>query len=66
MALIKTAKGVLPSFGEGCFLADNATMTGDVVMVKEGTVVPSGGFPDIYWMPNFCFTAGIISLAGVE
>jgi len=32
MALIKAVKGILPVFGEGCFLADNATITGDVVM----------------------------------
>jgi carbonic anhydrase/acetyltransferase-like protein (isoleucine patch superfamily) len=32
MALIKTVKGVTPAFGENCFLADNATITGDVVM----------------------------------
>jgi carbonic anhydrase/acetyltransferase-like protein (isoleucine patch superfamily) len=32
MALIKAVKGVLPKFGKECFLADNATVTGDVVM----------------------------------
>jgi gamma-carbonic anhydrase len=32
MALIKSVKGVLPKFGENCFLADNSTVTGDVVM----------------------------------
>lgn len=32
MALIKAVKGVLPKFGKDCFLADNATITGDVVM----------------------------------
>jgi gamma-carbonic anhydrase len=31
MALIKAVKGVLPKFGKDCFLADNATVTGDVV-----------------------------------
>jgi carbonic anhydrase/acetyltransferase-like protein (isoleucine patch superfamily) len=31
MALIKAVKGVLPRFGKNCFLADNATITGDVV-----------------------------------
>ena len=31
MALIKAVKGVLPVFGTNCFLADNATITGDVV-----------------------------------
>ncbi len=32
MAFIKAVKGVLPKFGKGCFFADNATITGDVVM----------------------------------
>lgn len=32
MALIKKVKGVTPSIGKNCFLADNATITGDVVM----------------------------------
>jgi carbonic anhydrase/acetyltransferase-like protein (isoleucine patch superfamily) len=32
MALIKTIKGFTPKLGEGCFLADNATLIGDVVM----------------------------------
>jgi carbonic anhydrase/acetyltransferase-like protein (isoleucine patch superfamily) len=32
MALIKSVKGVLPKVGNGCFLADNATLTGDVVI----------------------------------
>jgi carbonic anhydrase/acetyltransferase-like protein (isoleucine patch superfamily) len=32
MALIKSVKGILPKMGQNCFLADNATLTGDVVM----------------------------------
>lgn len=32
MALIKAVNGILPVFGKDCFLADNATVTGDVVM----------------------------------
>ncbi len=32
MALIKSVNGIKPVFGENCFLADNATVTGDVVM----------------------------------
>lgn len=32
MALIKTVKGIKPQFGKNCFLADNATITGDVIM----------------------------------
>ncbi len=32
MAIIRKVKGVLPQFGKDCFLADNATVVGDVVM----------------------------------
>lgn len=32
MALIKAVKGIKPTIGKNCFLADNATITGDVVM----------------------------------
>jgi carbonic anhydrase/acetyltransferase-like protein (isoleucine patch superfamily) len=32
MAVIRKVKGVAPVFGENCFLADNATVVGDVVM----------------------------------
>ena len=32
MALIKPVKGIYPKFGKNCFLADNATITGDVIM----------------------------------
>ena len=32
MALIKPVKGIFPKFGKDCFLADNATVTGDVIM----------------------------------
>ncbi len=32
MALIKTVKGIHPVFGKDCFIADNATIVGDVVM----------------------------------
>lgn len=32
MALIKAVNGILPVVGKDCFLADNATLTGDVVM----------------------------------
>ncbi|MEM6377297.1 MAG: gamma carbonic anhydrase family protein [Bacteroidota bacterium] len=31
MALIKAVEGKLPQFGENCYLADNATIVGDVV-----------------------------------
>lgn len=32
MALIKSVKGIWPRLGKDCFVADNATITGDVVM----------------------------------
>jgi len=32
MALLKTIKGIHPVLGENCFLADNATIIGEVVM----------------------------------
>jgi carbonic anhydrase/acetyltransferase-like protein (isoleucine patch superfamily) len=38
MALIKAVKGVTPVFGKNCFLADNATITGDVVMGDDCSV----------------------------
>ena len=38
MALIKTVKGLIPKFGTNCFLADNATITGDVVMGDDCSV----------------------------
>ncbi|SHN13427.1 Carbonic anhydrase or acetyltransferase, isoleucine patch superfamily [Cyclobacterium lianum] len=38
MALIKKVGNKFPQFGEGCWLADNATVLGDVIMGKECTV----------------------------
>ncbi|MEX0883073.1 MAG: gamma carbonic anhydrase family protein [Cyclobacteriaceae bacterium] len=38
MALIKKIKEKAPEWGEGCWLADNATLVGDVVMGKNCTV----------------------------
>jgi carbonic anhydrase/acetyltransferase-like protein (isoleucine patch superfamily) len=38
MALIKAVKGVTPVFGKNCFLADNATVTGDVVIGDDCSV----------------------------
>ena len=32
MALIKSVKGITPQIGKNCFLADNAVITGDVVI----------------------------------
>ncbi len=38
MALIKSVKGILPKIGNNCFLADNATITGDVVMGNDCSI----------------------------
>ena len=38
MALIKSVNGIIPTIGENCFLADNATLTGDVVMGNNCSV----------------------------
>jgi len=32
MALVKAVKGIMPNIGKRCFLADNATIIGDVVI----------------------------------
>lgn len=38
MPLIKLVKGIKPKWGKNCFIADNATLTGDVVMGKDCSV----------------------------
>ncbi len=38
MALIKTVRGYAPRFGQNCFLADNATVVGEVTMGDNCTV----------------------------
>ncbi len=38
MALIRKVKGIAPVFGKDCFLADNATVVGDVVMGDKCSV----------------------------
>ena len=38
MALIKAVKGIRPQFGKNCFLADNATITGDVILGDDCSV----------------------------
>ncbi|KXX68929.1 gamma carbonic anhydrase family protein [Flammeovirga sp. SJP92] len=38
MALIKKVKGVAPVIPESCFLADNSTVVGDVIMGEECSV----------------------------
>ena len=38
MALIKSVRGFTPQIGENCYLADNATIIGDVVIGKDCSV----------------------------
>lgn len=38
MALIKTVRGFTPKFGNNCFLAENSTIVGDVVMGDDCSV----------------------------
>ncbi len=38
MALIKSVKGVHPKFGEDCYLAENSTIVGDVIMGNQCSV----------------------------
>ena len=38
MPLIKPVKGVSPTMGENCWLAENATVVGDVILGKNCTV----------------------------
>ena len=38
MALIRSVRGVQPVFGKNCFLADNATIIGDVVMGDDCSI----------------------------
>lgn len=38
MALIKECRGFVPQFGEDCYLAENATVVGDVIMGSECSV----------------------------
>lgn len=38
MALIKTVNGISPEMGENCFLAENATITGDVKMGNDCSI----------------------------
>jgi carbonic anhydrase/acetyltransferase-like protein (isoleucine patch superfamily) len=38
MALIKECRGFVPQFGEDCYLAENATVVGDVIMGNECSV----------------------------
>lgn len=38
MAIIKKVKGVMPKWGKGCWFADNAVVTGDVIMGDDCSV----------------------------
>lgn len=38
MALIKSVRGFTPQFGNNCYLADNATIIGDVIMGDDCSV----------------------------
>lgn len=38
MALLKKIKGIFPTIGKNCFLAENATVLGDVVMGQDCSV----------------------------
>lgn len=38
MALIKSVRGFTPQIGENCYLAENATIVGDVVMGRDCSV----------------------------
>jgi len=38
MALIKSVKGIKPQWGKNCFIAENATLTGDVQMGDDCSV----------------------------
>lgn len=38
MALIKPLLGIIPKIGKDCFLADNATIIGDVIMGNECSI----------------------------
>ena len=38
MAIIKSVKGILPQWGEKCFIADNATLTGDVIIGSDSSI----------------------------
>jgi carbonic anhydrase/acetyltransferase-like protein (isoleucine patch superfamily) len=38
MALIKSVRGITPQFGKNCYLSENATVTGDVIMGDDCSV----------------------------
>ena len=38
MAIIKSVKGIIPKWGDNCFIADNATITGDVIIGSDSSI----------------------------
>ena len=38
MALIKSVNGILPEWGDNCFIAENATLTGDVIIGNDCSI----------------------------
>lgn len=38
MALVKAVKGIIPNIGKRCFLADNATVVGDIVIGDDCSI----------------------------
>ncbi len=38
MALIKSVKGIKPVWGKNCFIADNSTLTGDVIIGDDCSI----------------------------
>ena len=38
MALVKAVKGIIPNIGKRCFMADNATIVGDVVLGDDCSI----------------------------
>jgi gamma-carbonic anhydrase len=38
MALIKSVKGINPKWGDNCFMADNSTITGDVIIGNDCSI----------------------------
>jgi len=38
MALVKAVKGIIPNIGKRCFMADNATIIGDVVLGDDCSI----------------------------
>lgn len=38
MAIIRSVKGISPEWGENCFIADNAVLTGDVVLGDDCSI----------------------------